>query len=463
MSVVDSTEEITPTAKTTRGQEPSSAVRNYGATFATEFSVMVAQVLLYKFAAAWLGQTGFSEYAVARRVLAFLQPITMLGLSVGLPRYIALADGRGEPERSSQYFYAAVLGVGGFTTILVSALLVWPGWFSFVFFGSSEDRYLLPPMVLMLLGMSLHAIVYAFFRGKMAVRHANALQFINNGVIPLLIFALFHKDVASLLRYLGLAWIGTTGTILGISSLKPGRVGRLKGSGELLGYGLRRLPGDFAMTAVLALPAIFTAHVAGMREAGFVAFGLAIVNMISAVFAPVGIVLLPKVSRAIGAGDFQEVHREIVLIRRMTLLLAGAMVILVELSGGALVRLYLGPGYSPAAPIIKVLVLGALPLAFFSALRSAIDAYHHRAINALNLIASLVLFLAGSSIAFVSGTFSSVLWAFAAALTLLALLTQYRVHKILIPPHPMKMTSEPQPRAAVPRASGAAESPEGFA
>lgn len=460
MSVVESTKgAVSPDALKTR---PSSA-RNYGVTFATEFSVMVAQVLLYKFAAAWLGQIGFSEYAVARRVLAFLQPITMLGLGVGLPRYIALADGRGEPGRGSQYFYTTVFCVGGFTAILIIALLIWPGWFSFLFFGNSQDRYLLPPMALMLLGMSSHAILYAFFRGKMAVGHANALQFINNGVVPLVIFALFHRDLGILLRYLGLAWIGATVAFFGISSLKPGSMGRLTGSRELLSYGLRRLPGDFAMTAVLALPAIFTVHLAGIREAGFVAFGLAIVNMIAAVFAPVGIVLLPKVSRAIGAGDFDEVHREIVLIRRMTLLLAGVMVILVELSAGPLVRIYLGQDYSPAAPVIKVLVLGALPLAFFSALRSAIDAYHHRAINALNLIISLLLFLAGSGIAFVSGAFPLVLWSFAASLTLLALLTQYRVHKILFPPHLMKMASEPQPKVSVPQASGAAESPKGVA
>ena len=479
MAVVNKDLVTSETRSVSRAQSvPSGSALNYGVTFATEFSVMLSQIILYKVVANWLGQTGFSEYAVARRVLAFLQPITMLGLSVGLPRYIALAEGRGEHERSSQYFYTTVFYVGGFTAILIGALLAWPGWFSYIFFGRSEDRYLLPAMVLMLLGMSSHAILYAFFRGKMAVGPANALQFINNGAVPLVVFALFHRDVGSLLRYMGLAWIGATGTIFGISSVKPGRMESLTRSRELLSYGLRRLPGDFAMTAVLALPAIFTAHLAGIREAGFVAFGLAVVNMVSSVFAPIGIVLLPKVSRAIGAGDFEEVRREIVLIRRLTLLLAGTMVIVIELFGGPMVRIFLGPNYSPAVQVIKVLVLGALSLAFFSALRSAIDAYYHRAINAVNLTATLALFLGGSAIAFLSGTFPWVLWSFAVSLTLLALLTQYRIQKILNLARPMKVAfEEPQPRAVhgprlavadtpgpstVPHAAGAGESGKGL-
>lgn len=437
MSVVDSTEEASPDlVKTDGGQRPSSSARSYGLTFATEFFVMVVQVLLYKFAASWLGQTGFSEYALARRVLSFLQPLMLLGLTTGLPRYIAMSEGRGQFSRSGRYLSAALLCVGSLTTLLAGAFVIWPGWFSFVFFGSPENQHLLRPLAFMLVGVSSHCILYAFLRGKLSVGRANALQLINYGVVPLLIFALFHRDVASLLRCLGLAWTAIAAIVFVTAPTSLSGAMPLSEIRDLLRYGPQRLPGDFALSGMMALPAIFAAHLGGIQQAGFVAFGLAIVNMVAAVFAPIGIILLPKVSRAIGSGDFDEVRREIVLIRRLTLLLSGAVVILLEAFAGPLIRFYLGPEYSPAATIVRVLTLGALPLAFFSALRSVMDACYHRAVNTLNLIAAAVLFLAGSGVAVLLRNSGFVLWSFSAALGLLALLTQREVRKILAPSHP---------------------------
>jgi O-antigen/teichoic acid export membrane protein len=455
MPAVNTAERLARSNTAESGGNPNrvASARSYGATFATEFFVMAAQVLLYKFAAAWLGQTGFSEYALARRVLAFLQPITMLGLGVGLPRYIGVAEGRGESARSSQYLYATLLCVGSFTAVLALVFLIWPHWFSYVFFGSAGDQHLLSGMVLMLVGMASNSILYAFLRGKLAVGRANLLQVLNNGLVPVVIFALFHHDVASLLRYLGLAWIATTGIMFLITPIKFSSHNPLPEVRDLLRYGPQRLPGDFALNGIMALPAIFAAHISGIQQAGYVAFGLAMVNMVASVFSPIGIILLPKVSRAVGSGDFDEMGREIVLIRRLTLLLGGAMVVMVEILGGPLIRLYLGPEYTPATAMVKVLMLGALPLAFFSALRSAVDACHHRAINTLNLIPAFILFVAGSGIGILLRNSQSVLWSFSAALVLLALLTQREVHKILTLPRAI----------APPAAIAVAESPESLA
>jgi O-antigen/teichoic acid export membrane protein len=77
-------------------QDLSSHIREYGGTFATEFTVLACQLLTYKLAAHFLGTTGFAEYAVARRTISILYPIVLLGFGVGLPRYVAIAAGRGD-------------------------------------------------------------------------------------------------------------------------------------------------------------------------------------------------------------------------------------------------------------------------------------------------------------------------------------------------------------------------------
>src|SRR5215471_10068178 len=71
-------------------------IKEYAPTLITEFVVMFSQILLYKLAAYYLGRTGFSEYALARRTVSLLFPIPVLGLAVGLPRYLGFTNGRGD-------------------------------------------------------------------------------------------------------------------------------------------------------------------------------------------------------------------------------------------------------------------------------------------------------------------------------------------------------------------------------
>ncbi|HEY6971069.1 MAG TPA: lipopolysaccharide biosynthesis protein, partial [Candidatus Angelobacter sp.] len=423
MAVVNTQELVTSEAPATPHQQSLrfASALNYGVTFATEFLVMISQIILYKIVASWLGQTGFSEYAVARRVVAFLQPVTMVGFGVALPRYLALAEGRGDSQRCSRYLFATVLAAGGFTLTLAAALMIGRHWFSYLLFGAKERQYLIPAVALMLVGMSLHAILYAFFRGRMAMGRANALQVMNNCLAPLVVFALFHKDPADYLVHLGLAWTVATAVILLLTAMQHGWQRPRNEARELLGYGLQRVPGDFAFMALLGLPAIFAAHLTDIREAGMVAFGLAIVNMVASAFAPIGIILLPKVSRALGSGDFNSVRHEVVLIRRIALVIPAAIVLIIELFGSRLIRIYLGPAYTDTGFIVNLLVLGAVPLAFYSALRSVIDAFHHRAINTLNVLVALVLFLLGSAIGGWLPNFQILLWSFAGAMVVLAL------------------------------------------
>src|ERR1700693_6659590 len=77
-------------------------VKEYSPTFLTEFVVMASQILLYKLAAHYLGKTGFSEYALARRTVSLLFPIPVLGMAVGLPRYIGATNGRGDTDGAAR-------------------------------------------------------------------------------------------------------------------------------------------------------------------------------------------------------------------------------------------------------------------------------------------------------------------------------------------------------------------------
>jgi O-antigen/teichoic acid export membrane protein len=108
------------------------------------------------------------------------------------------------------------------------------------------------------------------------------------------------------------------------------------------------------------------------------------------------------------------------------------MITVLELSAPSFVHLYLGSGFESSVLIVRIVVIAAMPLALYYVLRSVIDAFHHRAVNAVNVFASLVIFLAGSSLTlWLRGNTPVILWSFVLGTALLAILTLREVLVIL--------------------------------
>jgi O-antigen/teichoic acid export membrane protein len=149
--------------------------------------------------------------------------------------------------------------------------------------------------------------------------------------------------------------------------------------------------------ALFGLPAFVVAHRAGVQEAGYVAFSISVLTLVGAVFAPVGLILLPKASRLIARGASEEVERHISLVLRLSLIVSIFLTISVEVFSGQLVRAYLGSGFSEISTVVRVAMLGAVPYAVYTVLRSAIDARHVEAINTKNSWIALALFIVCST------------------------------------------------------------------
>ena len=108
---------------------------DYVITFLTEFIVLVAGVLVYKFAASLSGSNDFSEYAICRRTLSFIQPLIILGLGVGMPRYIAFTSGESSGKSQGTFFVSGIL-IGTF--VLIPSLFffnIFSEKFAFLFSG----------------------------------------------------------------------------------------------------------------------------------------------------------------------------------------------------------------------------------------------------------------------------------------------------------------------------------------
>lgn len=335
-------------------------VREYGGTFATEFTVLACQLLTYKLAAHFLGKTGFAEYAVTRRTISILYPIVLLGLGVGLPRYVSMAAGRGDEESKARYLGATLWCVGLAAVVCVTILNAFPGLLAYLFFGSREYASLLFPMSLVVAGTALHAIAYSYFRGVLNMRAANLLQFVNFGLMPLAVFLFYSKSVQSVLTTLGILSIGVAGAALAFTPWRAAAKDNRKQVKELLRFGIQRVPGDFILMALFALPATFVAHRSGIRAAGFVAFGISMLNVIGSFFSPFGLILLPKAGNLLAAGRNGELRRQVWLLTKITLLVSTVLAVGIAVGAETLIRLYLGADFTEGARILRLVLLSLI-------------------------------------------------------------------------------------------------------
>jgi len=407
---------------------------DYILTFSAEIIVLVAGLLVYKLAASQLGDEGFSGYALSRRTISFIHPLLIIGLGVGIPRYIAFAQVKGTEFRTGSYFMAGMGLLGAVALPVLALLLLFPGFFSQLLFGSTVFAWLMPELSLMLCGLVLHSLAYAYFRGSMRMVQANLLQLINMGLVPMAAFGL-GDSLGQVLLVTGLGW--TAVASISCFFIFP----RLDWDGsevkgcmrELFRYGVQRMPGDVALAGFLALPAYFTAHFVddNLMTAGYVAFSMSLLGLAGAAFTPICLILLPSASEAIVAKDFARLKRQTNRITLWTfgLTLFGLLIFL--LFAEFIVDIYLGS--SPPALIfcLRLVLLAAPGYTIYISLRSILDAYYVKAVNTKNIFIAFLLFLLAAGAAyFMHADYTGPLYGFVAAMLVLGALTMNETYRI---------------------------------
>lgn len=407
--------------------------RDYIQTFATEFAIMAAMVVAYKLAARYWTVDQFAQYSLLRRSVGLVQLPLAVGVGIAVPRYVAVALAQAAPDRAARYFFAAcVVGIVPMSVALLALNLAAPA-VAGLLFGDSDLAPLVPGLSLVVLGLNLHAISYGFLRGHLAMKAANALQFAVRGLLPVLPFVVASMSVERLVALMGTATCLVAGGALiwlGRRAWQAAGKQRLTRTElrELLVFGGPRVPGEIAMTALLALPGILVAHRAGVREGGLLAFGISMLTMIGACFAPIGLIMLPTVSGLAAQEKNAALRIMVWKVLRASLFLAVVGVTLFAVIARWFIGVYLGPDYLGAAGLARLVMLGAIPYVTYVVLRNALDALKVAPLNARNVIVALGVLLAGGVAA---RTASQVALALVAALLVLGLTTVRDVRALL--------------------------------
>lgn len=411
----------------------ATARRDYALTFVTEFGVLASTVLIFRLAAVYWGTTGFGEYVLARRTLSLLELPLLLGMGLAVARYTALSRGSRAGTDTSSHLASALLlvGLSGAAAVVALVLLARP--LGFLVFGSAEYAGLVRALAVAVPGMLLHTLAYADLRGRVAMVPGNVLQALNRGLAPLVVFAIPGLMVGEAVTLTGVLWLGLSSVAVArsLSRYPPGdwKLCTLwAGARELTRYGAPRVPGEVALGALFALPAILAAHYGGVAPAGFVALGVSLVNAVGSLFDPVGQIVLPTAAVLFSSGAHDVLRRD---VRRLCLIaLAGSATILLGLEAlaPAVVTWLLGGQFAPAVPVVRAVALGAIPYVMYVVLRNVLDAVHVRPLNAKNLLLGLGAFLA---LAGVTRSAAAVSVAFALGLSVLGVLTARDAARLL--------------------------------
>jgi PST family polysaccharide transporter len=147
---------------------------------------------------------------------------------------------------------------------------------------------------------------------------------------------------------------------------------------------------------------------------------------------PIGVVLLPTLARN-WAQDRRRTSQQVAKLSAFAvhvgLFTLGQMALFADLA----VRYWLGPRFSAAAPIVRVIVLSVPPLAYYLALRSSLDAVSVRSYNSASNIAALAVFAVVAAVMLgfhLASPAISLAWAYSLGIAMRGALTFAYVHRL---------------------------------
>ncbi len=395
--------------------------------------VIACGLLVFYLAARLFGVDGFAEYALSRRTISFVQPLLFQGFGLALTRQVAMAEAQAEGRSPFTYLLATSLIFAVFVLVLSLVSLCFPVVLARVFFGSPDYSHHIGPLVFVLVGMALHGVVWAYWRGRMCIGLACLLEALNLGLFPLASFALAHNPAEVFY------WSGLLTTLCASVALcaivwherQPLALMR-EHTHDLFRYAVPRIPGAFALAALLALPATICAHVADVQYAGFVAFGCSLLGLAGSLISPLGVVLLPHSTKMMAVGRIGDVKQMVLQLLALGVGVSLVVVLGVEIFAERTVTYFLGAPDADLVSIVRVMICSTIPFLIYISLRSVLDGASRRALNSRNcLVALLTLLLFSAATYWLGGGVQLILLGSVGSMCVLAMLTLLETYRVL--------------------------------
>lgn len=377
---------------------PASFARDVVNTALTSVVTMAALVVVTRWMAAALSGSEFGVYGLSRRLASSVAIYSnVVGLS--LARFVAMDE---DPDRRDAFLLVA-LGCGLLPAMLLILLAaLFPVAFAVAAFHDPGLGMAAVATAVLVLGTSAFNVAYAHFRGTGRVEVGNYWQVLVVAVFPVAIAARFAstRQIPLINALTGAGMALALLPLLGrmaAAALRPAVRAQLgERARDLLRYGLPRVPGGFAFGALIAVGPYLAPRYGGMEQAGYLVAGQSLLRIVEAGTAAFGVVALPRVASLLAKGHTVFVRDRVEDVISMAVHLGLLASIQLLVWSDVIVLAWLGQPYAVAIPVIRIMMLAAVPYLAYTILRSVVDALDERAVNTLNVLIALGVTIVGS-------------------------------------------------------------------
>jgi len=281
--------------------------------------------------------------------------------------------------------------------IIIAGGILFQSQLTLLIFRDTIYQYLFVGALWLMVGYSLHTVLYAFYRGQNRMGQANALQLVIVALGPLLVALGFAQTGrADLIIWLQAVLTGCTVFLVGAhlfrAVVRSGRQLALSASlRQLMHYGLPRVPGGFALAGLFAIGPFLAPYFGSLKDAGYLTTGQSVLPLMQGGMVAFGLVALPRLAKMATDGQVEAITRTIRSVIALVLHIGLFLTLQGVLWADEVVMVLLGPQYQEAIPIMRVVLVSLVPYLSYVMLRSVVDAVDDRAINTMNLFIALAV------------------------------------------------------------------------
>jgi O-antigen/teichoic acid export membrane protein len=278
---------------------------------------------------------------------------------------------------------------------IVGAGAAFPGFWAELLLTDARYRWVLVASLVLVTGNLAYTLVFAHLRGTSEIGSANLWQLWVMAVGPLIVVGLTatREPVPVILLLLAavsftalaplLTWLARAFR----RGIRPADI-RLP-MRRLVRYSVPRIPGAAALAGLTAVGPLLAPYFGDLREAGFLVAAQSVLRVAEVGTAGFGLVVLPKVSALQARQQDHFLQARVEDLVGLVLHIGVFAACQLAVWAPEIVRVWLGPAYDAAVPVVRALLVALVPYLGFTLLRSVIDGIEERPVNAWNLYAAL--------------------------------------------------------------------------
>ena len=341
-------------------------------TFLNSLIVTVGVFSLNGLIARLHGLETLGEFLLLKRTFFTAVSLFLLGSNLGLTNYICKNDDRAYGDAALHLFLV-------FSLPFIFGIIIGLQWYQIE--GINKDVFW--PYYLFALGICLQFLAYSLFRGYLNMIGASVVQLVGTAMIPIILFLLLD-DLMEIFIWVGISSIGIMlfGFVWrnnGIRILKVNIVYYM----DLVIYGLNRIPSIIAQFILLAGLPIMIAKTSNLENVAYYDSSLSLLRLSLIIINPISVVLLPRISKNLVKGRFEEISSGLNLILYVGIFFSFLTGIWIFIFAPIILELWLGQIGNIGSLILRGIII-SLPFYTIAGLaRSPIDAASYKGYNSI--------------------------------------------------------------------------------